>query len=739
MTRDLGTNLVHRGHGWVLLAAVALLSSGSASPQEAPRFEETAHVVVVDVPVNVTDRDGEPVRDLEREDFVLLDDGTSREIVAFETVDLEFLQTSEPSAAAQDSVLPSAARRHFLIVFDLTFSSTHSILRARHAVREIALSGLHPTDLVAVATFSLEAGPEILVTFTPDRAQVARAIDTLGARDLVARGNLDPLRFLIDSPGYAESTLLGGISGSGSSSSNARPSGLVTPQGGLERAVQAHLSAIGKRFDRSRKGIERGRIGSWSSGLADLARALNSVDGRKHVILLSEGFDSRLLLGHEPGSALRQSDNQALMRGDTYLVDSDDTYGNTALQRQIDQMVQEFRRADCIVQTVDIGGLRTGGGASGEASRRGQESLFYFANETGGELFKDANDLEKQLSEVLKRNSVTYVLSFWPTGIEADGAFHRVRVELKDEKKRYRVAHRAGFYAPRPFADLHPLEKNLLASDAIASAFPRQELSLDVLAVPFRASEQGSYVPVILEVGGAALLDDHSGSSLDVEIYGYVSDESGEMKDFFSQWLTLDLDQVREGLERGGLKYYGHLDLQPGRHLVRVLVRNAQNGRTAVKTANIQVPEFGSGSPVLLPPLFPEEQGRWLLVRENEDRLAGDSVVYPFTVKGEAYIPAVRPQVRQGEERQVCLVAYNLGEGDLEISSRVTTEDGQPFIGGRLSQAARTPTGIPDYDKILLTFATGDMPPGQYTLVASLVDPSTGQELSSEQPFRVIP
>ena len=63
---------------------------------------------------------------------------------------------------------------------------------------------LQPSDLVAVATFSIETGPRMLVTFTPDRAQVARALDSLSFdRSARYRAN-DPLRFLAPfTPGSA--------------------------------------------------------------------------------------------------------------------------------------------------------------------------------------------------------------------------------------------------------------------------------------------------------------------------------------------------------------------------------------------------------------------------------------------------------------------------------------------------------------------------------------------------------
>jgi len=96
----------------------------------------------------------------------------------------------------------------------------------------------------------------------------------------------------------------------------------------------------------------------------------------------------------------------------------DARYGNTSLQGDVNRMLDEFRRADCVIQSVDIGGLRAG--ADERARPSGQEALFYMANETGGELFKDANNLRQPLERVLERTSVTYLLTFERSDLKTD-------------------------------------------------------------------------------------------------------------------------------------------------------------------------------------------------------------------------------------------------------------------------------------------------------------------------------
>ena len=707
-----------------LLAPAALLLLPALAPAQPPRFEEAAEVVEVQIPVHALDRNGHPIRGLKPEDFTVYDDGKRQEVVAFRVADLEVVESSERETA--DQVVPSAARRHFLLLFDITFSTPTSVLKAREAARDFVLTGLHPTDLVAVATFSLENGPRLLVTFTPDRAQVARAIDTLGAHRLLnARGQIDPLAFLIETPDIAR---LGGSPNDDVGASAAR--------GLQQQALLEHLNIVQRQIDRQEIMYARGKVTSWARTLEGLARMLAAIDGRKHVVYFSEGFDGRLMLGRGPDGddPQQRADRQNIESGQFWMVDSDDIYGNSTLQLDADAMVEAFRRADCIVQSVDIAGLRADGAQADRARRAGQEVLFYMANETGGELFQNANNLGEQLTRVLERSSLTYVLTIAPTGLAADGSYHKLRVETSVPGAR--IVHRAGYFAPRPFEELHPLEKNLLASDAIASAAPQSDLRVDVLAVPFRAGDGTAYVPVIVEVAGADLLAGQEEDHLSVEIFAYASDRDGTMRDFFTQMVSLELGGGRETMRRGGLKYYGHMNLPPGEYLVRVLARDASTGRGGVRAVPVTVPDLASvGS--LLTPFFFDTPGRWLLVREHAGDRTGAHVVYPFTINGEPYVPAARPLLERGEPARMALVGYNLSGGDLRVEGRLSSTAGENATDAPLTLVERTVTGMGGIDKLLASLRTDGVAAGDYTLHVAVVDVASGVRHESSIPITV--
>ncbi len=183
-----------------------------------------------------------------------------------------------------------AARRHVLLLFDLSFSAPPAILKAREAARKFVLESLHPSDLVALATHSVERGPQLVVTFTPDRVQLARAIDHLGAPRFM-NSMSDPLKFVLPAYESQLDRMTSSDDGNGQTSSEVR---------GMQESVLGYLRVIGKQMAKVETSYSRGRVASWSQSMGVLASALDSVQGRKHVVYFSEGFDGRLLLGRQP-------------------------------------------------------------------------------------------------------------------------------------------------------------------------------------------------------------------------------------------------------------------------------------------------------------------------------------------------------------------------------------------------------------------------------------------------------
>ena len=702
----------------VLLLLVLLLGASGVFAQS---FSESTDVVVVEVPVQVLDGAGKPVRGLTADDFEIYERGRKQKIIGFEVLDLKVEVPGE--GPKMRTATPISARRHFLFLFDLSFTSPKAAAKAKEAARQI-LGKLHPSDLVAVGSYISTKGAELVLAFSGDRDQALAAIDRI-AKPTALEYSPDPLRLVL---------------GSGAPGTSSEGGGSSEPEGGARgsarESVQASIAAAEADFnqftqislERTERDQQERAMTAMTRSLAELARMMQGVRGRKHVVLFSEGFDGALLAGTANVDDQLQMSTSSMM-GEYWNVDSEKRYGSTKAASNVEVMLEEFRRADCVIQAVDTGGLREGARPEDQWSG-GKDSLFLMAKETGGELYENYNDLDVALGDMLERNSVTYVLAFQPEKIDRDGAYHRLKVELKQRDRGIRLVHRPGYYSPRPHDQQKPLEQALSAGERILSGFDGGTIRTSVLTAPFRVTGTEAYVPVLIEVDGDTLLAgaDAKGKALPADVFAYAFDSEGKVRDYFSQNLSLDLAKVGPTLRQSGLKFFGHLDLPPGEYSVRVLIRNGA-GAWGLKASTVSVPDFAA--PVLLPPFFPEQPGQWLIVREAP-REGDRTVPYPFLAGEQPYIPSSLPELAPGKEAAMSLVAYHLQPGELRAEARILTTDGREAGTGEVRIVKRHGRGEDGADHLAATFEPpAGLRPGEYLLLLTVVDGKGGAESSA--------
>lgn len=692
-------------------------------------FTSSAEVTLVEVPVHVLGRDGFPVRDLKKEDFEVFDDGDRVELQEVERIDLEdFVSGPKGPQDPPERPLPPAARRYFFMLFDMTFSSPVKMARAREAARHFVLNGMKNGDVAGVGTNDVSKGLKLVLSFTSDRDQLLKALDSL-AMPGHTNAMADPLALILD---------LGQAAG---------PSGRNAETGQIGDAETADsVSAIAALSRKSFDSYQQGRITSTMKSFQDLARSMNSVRGRKHILYFSEGFDSRLLVGQQaPGSGIIEGD-QAI-NGEIWKIDNDTRFGNTGLQRQFDAMMEFFKQTDCTIYSVDISGL-TERAADMRANRpgdtspqdveggrgRGQESLFLLAHGTGGEILKNSNDIASQLEKLQQQTAVTYLLVFAPTKLTKPGAYHSLKVKVRGNA---RVSSRTGYFEPRPFSKLTTMERRLATAQLIAWGLPRTDIVARVLATPFRQKgKETAEVPVIIEVPGARLLTNHLGDKLTVEFYAYVTDAQTRVRDFLTQNVNLDLTKLRGSLESGGLKFYGTLDLAPGSYWLKVLVRNAETGRTGLQIVPITVPDKDRPEPFVLPPLFHEAPGRWIMVKDTKRK--GSEGAYPFVAQGSSYVPAALPAVQRDADTRVSFVLYNVPEGaPVDLEGRIKGSNGKDFGPAKLVRSGNDETGPLGSRRVLCSFRAEGLEKGLYSLLVTGRNRQTGFEGQSAIPIEV--
>jgi len=683
-------------------------------------FHESSDVALVEVPVNVVGGDGQPIRDLTMADFDVEDEGHSVKITAFDVVDLKHNRmTSDPADA-----IPEAARRHFLFLFDFSFATANEIVQSRRAAMDFIEHEMDPEDRAAVATTSVEIGPRLLVNFTADRKQLVAAIRSLGLPKMAEQAR-DPLAFAFMIPG------------------DPFIKDLVAPgeEDAQRAAVASDSIAVTKLFanmaQKTADAYSETRVSRHLGEMGALATALDAVQGTKRIIYFSEGFDGRLVFGNlmktTSGSV---ADNDAMTRGGFWALDVDKRYVNGPLEHEISQTMELFRRSDCVVYSVDIARLRVEGDASMGQRTDGQESLFLFAHETGGDLIQNGNDLVGALRRIHEKTSVTYVLSFQPTVQLGDGRFHRLKVRLR--RRSARVSARAGYYEAKGFHALTPLERSLSAADVINSGRPGGDIPIQAFAVAFDDAAL-SRVPILVQIPGKGLSGSDPGEKLRMGIYVYVTNEQGSLADYFSRTISFDLAREGERLASGDFRYYGICHLLPGRYRVRAYVRDENTGRYGFTVSSLVVPEAGGARMRALPPMFVSDGGRGMNVRDAE--LASSPVADPFEVQGTPFVPRVAPSLVAGIGSRVCLMVYRPGAvpgSSFSIDAEIVDAGGRkraPAAMALIGKARRDSGGL---EKVLLDFKAGDLPPGDYSLRITVRDVGPqDQSSSSEARFTV--
>ncbi|HEY4229740.1 MAG TPA: VWA domain-containing protein, partial [Thermoanaerobaculia bacterium] len=389
-----------------LAGAMLALAAASAPAQTAPSsgVRESAAATVIEIPVTVVGKDGRPVAGLTSADFELFDEGKKQTISGVDVIDLSRPAPVAPSAGppAAAPPIPPAARRLWLLVFDLSYASASGLTRARDGARDFVSRSMQPNDLAAVGTLSVDTGWRLLVNFTRDRRQLAAAVDTLGIPSLI-HPSPDPLVFAFSDPRAAEAGV-----------------GENPNTGGIGPAAFQDAMRDAQALRRkSNDELLRGRASKQVASLAGIGRVLDSVRGRKHVVFFSEGFESRLLNGTslaqvhdgsntnlsslDPTTAAGAGD--AAVSGEIWKIDNDARFGSTASRDLLSSALAQFSRSDSVIDPVDIGGLRADGDPAPK-NEGGTDTLFTMAADTGGDFVRNANQLSGELEKVVDRTSL---------------------------------------------------------------------------------------------------------------------------------------------------------------------------------------------------------------------------------------------------------------------------------------------------------------------------------------------
>ncbi len=697
------------------------------SQTEEKPLEYEAEVVLIEIPVYVLDKSGKPVLDLKPEDFVLFENGEKQKISHF-----ALIQNDSPEIASLARMYP-AARRQFFLLFDLSFASPKGILRAREAGLKFIEENILPHDLVAVATSSVLHGVQILTNFTNDKAQLKDAVECLG---------LVPTAQIAKGP-------------AGFRFNPVQPSLIVTvevSERGAERLgmLEDQLNTITKKIQRARWENYKGYVQNYVEALKTLGQALNIINGRKHLVLFSEGFDMKVLTG----KTLRElnEEAEAFATDSTAVATADkDRFGDPAIRLALEEALQHMSTADCIVHTIDVGGLRAPGEIDDTkerdiylSRRRGQDTLHLLAADTGGRAYRNMNELDGSLEDLLKLTNSYYLLGYSSADKKKEGKYRKIKIEIS--RKNLEISYRKGYYEDKPYKKYTDLEKRLQLAEMIIKDIPRNDIRIESFISSFEGTKDISRASVFLQLPGEQFLEKGK-KRIRLEIYGYAIDSNGRFRDFFYNPLSIDVEKIKTKLRSHGIKYFDLLLTPPGDYRIKCIVRDSETGECGIVMKDLSLPDYNDQKLRVSPPIFIEKSSQWLAVPgydplEPKGRKLGEGlpIDYPFSLGGEKFLPGIIPTCSAQTEGQFLLRVHNL---TLHPEANVPQTDMKFEVVDRtgVSYKAVQILSIKPFQKdpnvfeLLFQYKLLSLPPGSYRLQATLIDLLAQKTVTTSSPF----
>jgi VWFA-related protein len=423
---------VTRAFALVAIASIAISSAVTWAQQsaqnaaQAPRGEPLrATSRLVQLNVLVHDSKGSPVRDLTKDDFVVLDEGRQRQIAIF--------RITEERAA------PAVAEP----THSLTLNNRGSAQTGRW----------NAAIIILVDSLNMRSGDDLLYV----KRELPKYLKNLQAGDPVALYSLagPTVRILHEFSDDTESLIRSAERGPG-----VVTQWLRSPGSGGSDSEDKHIKA------------------EWTlAALESIALHLADIPGRKTLVWVSSAFPITIGFTNTEGLANGASTTNA-KNGDL------DSYYD-----RLKRLARILNRVDLAVYPVDPSGLMTddqykatvpsgnivpsGNAVTPRFQSVGENALGDFAtmdliaSETGGRAFYNANALGESIQRAVNDSRLTYVLGFYPDEVSWDGKNHRLEVRV--DRPGAEVRNRRSYFASDTQGESEP-EREAALKTVTASA-----------------------------------------------------------------------------------------------------------------------------------------------------------------------------------------------------------------------------------------------------------------------------
>jgi VWFA-related protein len=672
-----------RGRPAIAAISIGLALTLAAGGQDQKPLRHEVSVTLKLVQVLITDKAGNPVTDLGRDDFVLTDDGQAVKLTEFEVHKLPVsVPTPEKAAAAPAPPAPEKVllNRKIFFFFDFMNSTTQGARKAAEAALHFVDTGLLPTDEVGVITLSAIKGIQVFQMLSSDRAEIHKSIASFGLAGSSGRAEELEGQYqrLKEAGGFADAR-----------------EGKLSYMG--NPAAQAENVVInGDRRYLAKTAIER---------MNRFAQALRYIPGQKTLVLFTTGLEASLIMPSV----------DTVVDGSVRVSHSDPQDMNADLRTAYEALCKELATSNVAVYPMNTEELN----AASEV-KTGAATLRFMADATGGRYYGNIFNYKENITRFQAVTAAYYVLGY-PVADAWDGKFHKIRVTVRRPGCLVRTPE--GYFASRAFSDLDPLEKKMHLVDLALSDHPlsQQPVRFDMAVLP---SSDGSGGRIVL-VARVPLRELRDRGARRVEAVSLLFDGADAI-----------VAEERSEEDLGGIPdafagFAASFPAPEGRTRCRIVVRDLETGTAAVAGETWVPPAAGSAGFALTPPLLLKPDRGAALLKIHPLKLGGnrpaadamsallgfDARQYaPFfgrTLAAESEILAVLPCLGEAAGRAKPKISAFLKDkltfADLPVGLAVLSE--KPIFGGRI---------------YLVRMALPSVEPDEYTLRLIAEDPESG-------------
>ena len=577
---------------------VSLSDSGSRAPidltqsqggQNPPAQEQPIRVKteLINLRAVVTDKKGQPITDLRKEDFELMENGKPQDVSFFSVVKMRGrgeAQKAEKSPEAMATGAPAGATRAdetpgrtVVLYVDTLHLSAESLLRAKQSLRKFIDDRLTDQDLTAIVTSAGSLG--VVEQFTRDRRVLRYAVNRLGARPNARDSLFSPYIAGMVDRGDREALQV------------ARAIYIA------EEHIPPNDPTITQMVQmRARQILSEATYLRRASliTLREVVQRLSDLPGQRLLMMVSDGFTLFDTGGGQDTNDLQSVTSRAVRSGVViYSIDAKGLQPPTLFDASIGNIPNDPRISSYV--------------AAGE--RDLENALNALAKDTGGEAFFNTNDTVGAMGRALDDNQVYYTLAYYPEIEESNRKFRKITIKVKNHPE-YEVRAQRG-YLPADLAKKARDEEARTPQQRFVNAIlaPLPLTTVGVTAMPeyFEFPDDNAQVSLQIHVDGKTLTyrEENERHRFEAEITTMVFNSDGKRVDLRSETINGALTTARlEIAKQNGFLYNRRLTLKPGLYQIRVGVREPANERTGTAAAWIETPDLSKKNRLALSSLL---------------------------------------------------------------------------------------------------------------------------------------